>query len=673
MNALNALVYNPPVHADPQLFQAAVTSLLDDKSAVLVVPAAHLLDGLTDRQLRRFFREAIPGKPNLTETVVASLPGLSTKASALTFALPLLKHSVNNIQHAHNVRKIANLCFALNIHRPVLSLTNAEKTLINGMAAVVACGDAKIGEWNRFLALIAYANAKNADLLPSDEMLNDPRLIEARAKFRDLVRLAIPDYEATLAAIGARIASAQQKAPHPPSVSLDKGARWMTIRELEEDGALTFKKTPASMLIGYSVEPTPRPVYFNGHESLISVGGPGSYKTTAQVVPNLLTFKGSAIVLDVKGELWELTAGRRSEFGPVYRFSPSNPEQRSDCYNPFDFISRDPDLANIECTILAQELIPINPNTRQPYFDNSARAYIAAIATAMVLYHERKNADFTQLAELLSINTSTDKPDAHAQGVIDLLRKVGSKHKLPNLLTAATALNSGFNSDDWFEAVIDIARKSLSRFTMGGLPKRATATSDWSPADLRSCTGTTVYLNIPTSDLEAFAPILRLMFYQHMRVLLRTQVRHDDVPITFFLDELPQLGNFRSILQLQETGRGSGLRLSMFVQNMGQLRDAYGVERGQSISQDARVRSYLKPDDHLADALSKRLGETRNIFTGEREPLATPQQLAGPEFIGKMVVIASESHPVVLYRKRWFEIPELKALVRRPPPVKRLW
>jgi type IV secretion system protein VirD4 len=55
-------------------------------------------------------------------------------------------------------------------------------------------------------------------------------------------------------------------------------------------------------------------------------------KGVGLVVPSLLTWPGSAIVHDIKGENWQLTAGFRSRHGRVLLFDPTNP--KSSAYNP---------------------------------------------------------------------------------------------------------------------------------------------------------------------------------------------------------------------------------------------------------------------------------------------------------------------------------------------------
>src|SRR3546814_7544954 len=57
-----------------------------------------------------------------------------------------------------------------------------------------------------------------------------------------------------------------------------------------------------------------------------------SGKGVGLVVPSLLTWPGSAIVHDIKGENWHLTAGFRARHGRVLLFDPTN--AKSAAYNP---------------------------------------------------------------------------------------------------------------------------------------------------------------------------------------------------------------------------------------------------------------------------------------------------------------------------------------------------
>jgi type IV secretion system protein VirD4 len=70
----------------------------------------------------------------------------------------------------------------------------------------------------------------------------------------------------------------------------------------------------------------------DGPEHVLCFAPTRSGKGVGLVAPSLLTWPGSAIVHDIKGENWQITAGFRARHGRVLLFDPTNP--RSAAYNP---------------------------------------------------------------------------------------------------------------------------------------------------------------------------------------------------------------------------------------------------------------------------------------------------------------------------------------------------
>ena len=70
----------------------------------------------------------------------------------------------------------------------------------------------------------------------------------------------------------------------------------------------------------------------DGPEHVLCFAPTRSGKGVGLVVPTLLTWSGSAIVHDIKGENWTLTAGWRARFGRALLFDPTN--AASAAYNP---------------------------------------------------------------------------------------------------------------------------------------------------------------------------------------------------------------------------------------------------------------------------------------------------------------------------------------------------
>ena len=449
--------------------------------------------------------------------------------------------------------------------------------------------------------------------------------------------------------------------------ALSDGARWMSDEDLAQSPYYTTSKSNSALFLGETE--TGLPVYYEGNESLITFGGPGTGKSQGQVITNLLTCPGSAIVLDVKGELWEATAGyRQAKFGPVYRFAPTDPSGRSHRFNPFDFISTNPDVAANDCEVFSYQIIATNPHLKEPYFENKGRDFLWAFAMALVLRADPRFRNMAGWAELMALRTdykrnSPEYEDSMTCKLIASLVTLSKDTGIPDLEQAANAFSAGVGGQR-LESVMDAARRYLSNFSRSAYVRNAMSHSDWRPNDLRRKPGTTVYICI--ADLKEFAPIIRLLVYQHFRILRAHQARQGEPPITFFLDEMPQLGNFESILQMQDVGRGSGLRLWMFAQHPSQLKDAYG-ERATGIIDTCRARCFMQPDSETAKLIAPALGEVPNVFTGEKQPLAAPYELSGRAYGDKTIVTTRGDHPMALKKRMAFR--HYANLIRRPPAV----
>lgn len=119
-------------------------------------------------------------------------------------------------------------------------------------------------------------------------------------------------------------------------------ADWLSWRELQEHRMDVFKNRPWVGILRYSTSAGAQysHVYANQNGHILTVGAARSGKGTTQIVPNLLHWPYSVIVVDVKGENFDITQARRREFGPVFHFAPFRDTSYS--INPLDFITLSP-------------------------------------------------------------------------------------------------------------------------------------------------------------------------------------------------------------------------------------------------------------------------------------------------------------------------------------------
>src|SRR6266404_534392 len=102
-------------------------------------------------------------------------------------------------------------------------------------------------------------------------------------------------------------------------------ARWATAQEIRKAGLLKAD----GVVLGCFGRQYLR---HDGPEHVLCFAPTRSGKGVGLVVPTLLTWPGSAIVHDIKGENWQLTAGFRARHGRVLLFDPTN--AASAAYNP---------------------------------------------------------------------------------------------------------------------------------------------------------------------------------------------------------------------------------------------------------------------------------------------------------------------------------------------------
>jgi len=429
------------------------------------------------------------------------------------------------------------------------------------------------------------------------------------------------------------------------------GGSWLKPNEIA--GSPYARRSDQPLAIGRFPDGTM--LTYSGGGSMMTVAAPGSGKTQCNVLPNLLSWTGPAIVLDISGDIYEKTAGwRAAHVGPVYKFSPLEPED-SHRYNPLTFVRSDPDFIWEDSRLLAEMMI-VPALSSDPFWENEARTVLTA-AIAYVAYSSPPDTrPMHRVLDVLFGGAAWDDMILGLSLAVDV--HVMTQH--------ATSL--GTMNDKTLSGVLQTARSSLGAWS-GGRIARATATSDWSPLDLRSGTNSTVYIYIRPNEVEAYLSLLRVFIGQHIRMLIGGAVPPPGSPsLLVMLDELPRLRNMPPVDEALNIGLKYGLRLWMFAQSVGQLQNSYPNADGMMSS--CAVRIYMNPSgaDGLADRVADELGYVESAQEGARRRLAEPAELSGPEYAHRQIVIANGARPAVVSKDFAFQNPELAARMSMPAP-----
>lgn len=372
---------------------------------------------------------------------------------------------------------------------------------------------------------------------------------------------------------------------------LHGAARFANERELKRHG---FRAT-TGIILGRKGR---RFLTFGGSEHVLVEAPTRSGKGIGIVIPNLLTWQGSVLVLDVKRENYDASAGFRAHYGQqVFLFNPTDRQGRTARYNPLAYIDRsDPDDVIIELQKIATMLF-VAPDRGEAFWANGARTGFAGVGAWLA---ETCDEPLTMGA----IYRHLTEGDARSY-----FKKELANPEL-NLSTGCrTALGDFAGGSDNSFADIKKTITNVLGLWLNPLVDAATSASDFDLRDLRK-RHISIYLGVSPDELDRIAPLYNLLFQQ----LIDLNVRElpDDttpVPVLVILDEFARLGRASVIASAFSYVAGYGIRLLPVIQSRSQLRGVYGEHVADEIVANCGVEVAFTPKElRVANELSDRIG-----------------------------------------------------------------
>ena len=474
-----------------------------------------------------------------------------------------------------------------------------------------------------------------------------------------------------VAAFAVAIAMSVWRAREVKRATTYGSARWADGSEIGKAGLLH----PDGVLLGRWHGAYLR---HHGPEHVLCFAPTRSGKGVGLVVPTLLTWPGSAIVHDIKGENWTLTAGWRGRFGRVMLFDPTN--LQSSAYNPLLEVRRGEwevrDVQNIADVLVDPE----GALEKRNHWEKTSHSLL--VGTILhVLYAEKDKT----LAGVASFLSDPRRPIEKTLRAMMTTPHLGEKGVHPVVASAARELLN--KSENERSGVLSTAMSFLGLYR-DPVVAAVTRRCDWRIRDLVEAKHpVTLYLVVPPSDISRTKPLVRLILNQIGRRLTEElenkQRRHR---LLLMLDEFPALGRldfFESALAFMA---GYGLKSFLIAQSLNQIEKAYG--QNNSILDNCHVRvSFATNDERTAKRVSDALGMATEIramknYAGSRlspwlghlmisrqetaRPLLTPGEIMQLSPDDEIVMI-SGSAPVRAKKVRYYEDPELAGRILPPP------
>lgn len=458
-------------------------------------------------------------------------------------------------------------------------------------------------------------------------------------------------------------------------------ARWADAHDIRRAGLLT----EAGVFLGRT---GPRYLRHDGPEHIMAFAPTRSGKGIGLVVPTLLGWSGSAVIHDIKGENWQLTAGWRQRFSHCLLFNPT--DARSASYNPLLEVRRGTDEVRDVQNIADILVDPEGALERRNHWEKTSHSLLVG-AILHILYAEEEKT----LARVASFLSDPQRPFTATLRRMMTTNHLGTAEApIVHPVVASAAREVLNKSENERSGVLSTAMSFLGLYRD---PTVATVTSrcDWRIADLvEGKSPVSLYLVVPPSDISRTKPLIRLVLNQIGRRLTEhlhaengtnAAARHK---LLMMLDEFPALGR----LDFFETSlaflAGYGVRAFLIAQSLNQIEKAYGEHN--AILDNCHVRvAFATNDERTAKRISDALGtatEQRAMrnYAGHRlapwlahvmvsrqetaRALLTPGEVMQLPATDELVLVAG-TPPIRATKLRYFEDSTFKARVLPPPAL----
>ena len=478
-----------------------------------------------------------------------------------------------------------------------------------------------------------------------------------------------------LLAVAVAIAMSVWRSRQARKVTTYGSARWADAADIRKAGLTQ----PAGVFLG---QHDGHYLRHEGPEHVLTFAPTRSGKGVGLVVPTLLSWPASAVIHDIKGENWQITAGWRSRFSHCLLFNPT--DAKSAAYNPLLEVRRGAhevrDVQNIADILVDPE----GALEKRNHWEKTSHALLVG-AILHVLY---AGADKTLrgVANFLS--------DPASPFELTLHRMMTTPHlgDGPHPVVASAAREVLNKSDNERSGVLSTAMSFLGLYRDPTVAE-VTSRCDWRIADLIAAEHpVSLYLVVPPSDISRTKPLIRLILNQIGRRLTESLDGSDGIErrhkLLLMLDEFPALGRLDFFETALAFMAGYGIRSFLIAQSLNQIDKAYG--QNHSILDNCHVRvTFATNDERTAKRISETLGTATELraqrnYAGHRlapwlghlmvsrqetaRPLLTPgevMQLPPDE----AVVMVSSVAPIKAKKLRYYADGNFKRRVLPPPAL----
>ena len=383
----------------------------------------------------------------------------------------------------------------------------------------------------------------------------------------------------------------------PKRRELHGSARFANHGELVKAGLLkpdqADDKYP-SLVVGKS---NGKFLLYRGQQFMFLAAPTRSGKGVGIVVPNLLHYRDSAVVLDTKGENFDMTSGFRAQCGQeIFRFAPDDEEFRTARWNPLTYVRDDPRFNVSDLMSITNILYPPSDDV----WSSTAESLFLGLALyCMETAKEQRHFNIAHI-KTLAVTLDCLKDEETFK------RYVKEREPYEPLSSdCITHLRTFAQTSDKMRSSIMISFNQPLGVFSDPITGRATSTSDFDFRNVRR-RRMTIYVVIKPKNIDKFGKLLNLFFQQLLTLNMEVQPSEDPTlkyQCLLLLDEFPIMGRVSIIEKASAYMAGYNMRLLLIFQSKSQVKDRklYDETGAQTMLTNMALQVCFAPRDE-ADA-----------------------------------------------------------------------
>jgi type IV secretion system protein VirD4 len=444
-------------------------------------------------------------------------------------------------------------------------------------------------------------------------------------------------------------------------------SRFATASDLAVKGM--FKASSRGLIVG---KMNNKLIRLDGQQFVILAAPTRSGKGVGIVIPNLLDYQESMVVLDIKQENFQLTSGWRASQGQqVFLFNPFAEDGRTHRWNPLTYVSSNKMFRVSDIMSITAMLYPDGSADQKFWVSQSRNAFLAF---AMYLFEKSDHASKSKfkkttvspkptLGEIYRVS-SGDGGDLkqYLQGL--------SQESFLSSDTQTAFANLLSQSDDTFSSIMGSFKEPLNAW-INPVVDAATSADDFSLNDLRK-KKITIYVGIQPNKLAESRLIVNLFFSQVINLNTKELPQNNSdlkYQCVLLMDEFTSIGKVDIIASAVSYMAGYNIRLLPIIQSMAQLDATYGKEIARTLITNHSLQIVYAPREQQdANDYSEMLGYTtvtkRNVTRGrevsyadveQKRALMLPQELKAIGFDKEIFLYEGVPHPVMCDKIKYYE------------------